>query len=80
MIDLKNGFFHIPVAKESQKYTSFVTSEGQYEFLKRPFGFSASPMSFLRIIDEVFKDLIRSKIVFIYVDDIIIPREGEEEA
>ena len=80
VIDLKNGFFHVPVAKESQKYTSFVTPEGQYEFLKTPFGLSVSPMSFLRFIDEVFRDLIRSKIVFTYVDDIIIPGENEEEA
>lgn len=28
VLDLKNGFFHVPVKKESQKYTAFVTPTG----------------------------------------------------
>lgn len=27
VIDLKNGFFHVPVEKESQTYTAFVTPD-----------------------------------------------------
>lgn len=37
-LNLKNGFFHVPVEENSIKYTSFVTKEGQYEFTKAPFG------------------------------------------
>lgn len=33
-LDLKDGFHHIRVAKESIKYTSFTTPLGQFEFLK----------------------------------------------
>ena len=29
-LDLKNGFFHVSVEKESRKYTAFVTPNGQY--------------------------------------------------
>lgn len=36
-LDLRNGFFHVPVAEHSRKYTSFVTPGRQYEFLKVPF-------------------------------------------
>lgn len=36
-IDLKNGFFHVAL-NENSKYTSFITPDGQYEFLKVPFG------------------------------------------
>jgi len=32
-IDLQNGFFHVPVAKESRKYTAFIIPNGHYEFL-----------------------------------------------
>lgn len=32
VLGLKNGFFHVPVALESRKYTSFVTPDGLYEF------------------------------------------------
>ncbi|GFV89508.1 hypothetical protein TNCV_4153231 [Trichonephila clavipes] len=41
-LDLKNGFFHVPMDPNSAKYTSFVTHEGQYEFLHVPFGLSNS--------------------------------------
>ncbi|XP_043279405.1 uncharacterized protein K02A2.6-like [Venturia canescens] len=80
VLDLKNGFFHVPVAPESRKYTSFVTPDGQYEFTKTPFGLCNSPTSFLRSIDEVFRDLIRRSVVFRYVDDLIVPGKDEEEA
>jgi len=29
-LDLTNGYFHVPVAEKSQKYTAFVTQNGQY--------------------------------------------------
>lgn len=80
VLDLKNGFFHVPVAEESRKYTFFVTSDGQYEFLKIPFGFCNSPTSFLRFIDEVFHDLSRRNVLSTDVDDLIVPGRDEEEA
>lgn len=79
-IDLKNGFFHVPVSKESRKYLAFVTHNGQYTFLKTPFGCSNSPRVFQRFINHVFRDLIRGKIVLVYVDDIIILAKDEDEA
>lgn len=38
VLDLKNGFFHLRVSEESVAYTSFVTHNGQFEFLRAPFG------------------------------------------
>ena len=66
VIDLKNGFFHVNIAEDSGKFTSFVTPDGQFEFLKTPFGLCNSPTSFLRFVDEVFGDLVRRKIVLTY--------------
>lgn len=73
---LENGFFHVPVAAESQ-YTSFATPDGQYEFLKTSFELCNSPTSFLRFIDEVFRNLSRRNIMFTYMDDLIIPGKTE---
>jgi len=53
-IDLKNGFFHVDVKKDSTKYTSFVTHEGQYQFLKVLFGLYNSPAVFQRFINTIF--------------------------
>jgi len=79
VLDLKNGFFHILVSKESQAYTIFVTPTGQYEFTKTPFELYNSPTSFLRFISKVFRDLIQRSI-FTYMDDIIIPGSNEDDA
>lgn len=64
-IDLKNGFFHVDVEESSTKYTSFVTPNGQYEFLKCPFGLCNSPAVFQRFINNIFRPLT-SKNYMIY--------------
>lgn len=45
-IVLKNAFFHVPLCKDSTKYTSFITPSGQFEFLRMPFGLSSGPATF----------------------------------
>ncbi|GFY44510.1 retrovirus-related Pol polyprotein from transposon 297 [Trichonephila inaurata madagascariensis] len=79
-IDLRNGFFHVPVNKQSRPYTSFVTQNGQFQFLKMPFGLSICPSTFQRFINTVFRDLIVQKIVLPYMDDIVILAKNESEA
>lgn len=71
-LDLKNGFFHVPIAEDSIKYTAFVTHEGQYEFLKCPFGLCNSPAVFQRYISHIFRELTMQNIVLYYMDDLII--------
>ncbi|UYV74593.1 hypothetical protein LAZ67_12000211, partial [Cordylochernes scorpioides] len=79
-IDLKIGFFHIPVAEDSRKLTSFVVPNGQYEFLKTPFGLCNAPAKFQRFINSIFAEEIQKGIVFTYLDDIVIPANDAEEA
>lgn len=79
-LDLANGFFHLPVALESRKYTSFITSDGQYEFLRAPFGLCLCPPLFMRFINTIFAGLIADGTVVPYMDDLVIPAQTEEEA
>lgn len=72
-LDLRNGFFHVALEESSRKYTAFVIPDGQYEFLKVPFGLCNSPSVFQRFICAVFKELIAAKVVLTYMDDLIIP-------
>ena len=37
-LDLKSGYYQIPLDEESKKYTAFNTSDGAYEFNVTPFG------------------------------------------
>ncbi|UYV74576.1 hypothetical protein LAZ67_12000184 [Cordylochernes scorpioides] len=75
-IDLKNGFFHIPVAEDSRKLTSFVGPNGQYEFLKTPFGLCNAPAKFQRFINSIFAEEIQKGIVLTYLDDILTEEYG----
>ncbi|GFW68552.1 retrovirus-related Pol polyprotein from transposon 17.6 [Trichonephila clavipes] len=75
--DLKNGFFHVKMEERSKKFTSFVTHNGQYEFNKVPFRLSNSPNVFQRFINHVYRDLLKKRVIIIYMDDIIIPSSDE---
>ncbi|XP_043501575.1 uncharacterized protein LOC122523751 [Polistes fuscatus] len=77
-LDLKNGFFHVPLEPESRKYTSFIVCDGQYEFLYVPFGLCNSPAVFQKFINAAFRELIGKKIVLTYMDDLIIPSKDRE--
>ncbi|GAB1860148.1 RNA-directed DNA polymerase [Camponotus japonicus] len=65
--------------KSSQKYTAFIVPDGHYEFLRVPFGLCNSPaVRFQRLVNTIFRDLIREKIVLAYMDDLIVPSDDIE--
>ena len=72
-LDLKNGFFHVPVDESTQKYTAFIVSDGHFEFLRVPFGLCNSPAVFQKFVNATFKELIREGVVLTYMDDLIVP-------
>lgn len=78
-LDLKNGYFHVPVAETSKKYTAFVTDDGLFEFNFTPFGLKNAGAVFVRYIQIIFRELVSKKILEVYVDDLIIWAETEEE-
>ncbi|GFU50401.1 retrovirus-related Pol polyprotein from transposon 412 [Trichonephila clavipes] len=45
-LDLKNGFFHVPIDESSKKYTAFITDQGLFAFNFAPFGLCLSPPFF----------------------------------
>ena len=71
-LDLENGFFHVPIHEDSQKYTAFVTPFGQFEFCFAPFGLCTSPAVFQRYVNHVFRPLINNGVVLVYMDDIVV--------
>ena len=76
-LDFRNGVFHVVVQESSRKYIYFIVSDGQYEFLRAPFGLCNSPSVFERCNNVVFRNLIREIVVLTYFDDIIIPSDDE---
>lgn len=79
IMDLENGFFHVPIKEESKKYTAFVTQRGLFEFNRAPFGFCNSPAVFIRFVSDVFRDLISANVLDLYMDDIVIHGKTDSE-
>jgi len=43
-LDLKDGFHHVYIDKDSIKYTAFITSFDQFEYTRMPFGLKNAPV------------------------------------
>ncbi|CAF2068091.1 unnamed protein product [Rotaria magnacalcarata] len=56
-LDLLSGFFQINLAPESRKYTAF-TSVHRYQYVRLPFGCSASPIEFTRLLNVNLRDML----------------------
>lgn len=75
VLDLKEGFYHIPLDESSKKLTCFITPFGKFCFKRLPFGIKVSPEVFQRTNEKMFGDLN----IGIYFDDFIIAAENEEQ-
>lgn len=75
-LDLAPGYYQIPEAQHSQDKTSFVTSDGQYQSKRMPFGLANAPSVFQRAMNKVLGKLAY---VIMYMDDVLIPAYSFEE-
>lgn len=70
-LDLKSGYWQIVVDPADRQKTAFITRDGLFEFIVMPFGLTAAPATFQRLMDTVLKGVLW-KNVMVYLDDIII--------
>jgi Reverse transcriptase (RNA-dependent DNA polymerase) len=70
-IDLRDLYYHISVAEESEDSTSFVCPFGTYCFRVMPFGSKNAPSIFQRAIEAIVIKFHKEN-VFGYLDNIII--------
>ena len=75
-LDLRAGYHHIALTKDSIKKTGFCLPFGKYEHLKVPFGFAQAPAYFQNLMNRVLHGLY---FAISYLDDIIIFSETPEE-
>ena len=76
-IDLRSGYYHIGLTRESRAKSAFVVPMGKWEFKRSPFGLSQAPAYFQLLIDKVLMGC--GKFAMGYLDDIIIFNNNEVE-
>lgn len=76
VIDMKHGFWHLSLDKDSSDLCTFNTPFGRYKFKRLPFGISSAPEIFQRKCFEIFGDI---KGLSIYFDDLILASKNENE-
>lgn len=67
----------VDVDEESIQKTAFITKQGQYEFLRLPFGLKNAAATFQRLMNRVLQDLI-GKFCFVYINDIVMYSSSTE--
>ena len=71
-LDLKSGYWQVPIQEQDKEKTAFRTSSGQlFEFNQVPFGLCNAPATFSRPMDRVLAGFHWETCLF-YLDDIIV--------
>ena len=75
-LDLRCGYWQMPVHESDQQKTAFCPGPGLglFEFKRMPFGLSNAPSSFQRMMNKLFRDL---PFVTTYIDDILVHSSEE---
>ena len=77
-LDLKIGYWQVPVAKKDRPLTSFTCSKGTFQFKVMPFGLTNAPRRFQYIMSTLFGRM-RSQLG-VYLDDMLGKARDTEEA
>ena len=69
--DLLKGFWQFPIAGDSQKYMSFTTHEGQFEFTRVVMGAKNSSSHFQQVMTTLLGEYIGSSML-VFLDDVLV--------
>ena len=77
-MDMRSGYWQVPLAPEAIPKTAFVCHRGQFEWLRVPFGLANAPSHYQRVMSSVLGKFI-GKFVLVFLDDIIIYSKSKAE-
>lgn len=70
-LDLRSGYWQIPMHPDSIEKTAFLCHKGLFEFIVMPFGLTNPPATFQRCLVTILEGLVW-KICAVFIDDILI--------
>lgn len=77
-LDLRNAYHLVRIREGDEWKTAFNTPTGHYEYLVMPFGLTNAPAVFQTLVNDVLRDML-NRFVFVYLDDILIFSQSQEE-
>jgi hypothetical protein len=70
-LDAYSSFHQIPMSREDEENTAFITVDGLFCYVSMPYGLKNALPTIVRAMHETFGDLIRD-LIEVYVDDIVV--------
>ncbi|WMV20179.1 hypothetical protein MTR67_013564, partial [Solanum verrucosum] len=77
-INLRSGYRQLKIRPEDVPKTTFRTRYGHYEFLVMSFGLTNVPITFMSLMNGVFKSFLDSFII-VFIEYILVYSKSEEE-
>ena len=78
-MDLRWGYNNVRIKEGNEWKAAFMTPEGSFEPMVMFFGLMNLPATFQAMMNELLRDLINTRKVAAFIDDVIIGTETEEE-
>ena len=70
-VDLRLGYWQVPLRKEDISKTAFKTCWGLYEYLVVPFGVTNAPPQFMNLMNDVLVEYL-DQFVLVFLDNILV--------
>jgi hypothetical protein len=70
-LDAYSGFHQIPMSREDEEYTTFITVDDLFCYVSMPYGLKNALPTFVCAMHKTFGDLIKD-LIEVYIDDIAV--------
>ena len=77
-LDLKSGYWQIPVDERDKEKTAFTCHRGHFQFNRVSFGLTNAPAVFQRAMDGILSPVL-GHCALVYIDDIVVYSKDAEE-
>jgi hypothetical protein len=71
LLDAYSGFHQIPMSREDEEHTAFITVDDLFCYVSMPYGLKNDLPTFVRAMHKAFGELIRD-LIEVYTDDIVV--------